>query len=70
MYELLVSGGKTVVWDGKDGLDACQRYADAHPGVSVSAWRQANRTNVVIPSPNLNNIIEPGHRDYGKPRKH
>jgi hypothetical protein len=42
-YELRLAGGKTAIWDGKDGKDASQRYADAHPGVVITAWREADR---------------------------
>jgi hypothetical protein len=42
-YELKLSSGKTAVWDGKNGTDAAQRYADAHPGESVTEWREAER---------------------------
>lgn len=42
-YELkiLKSDGKRITrkWDGKDGLDACKRYADNHPDETVLAWR-------------------------------
>jgi hypothetical protein len=37
-YELLTSDG-VKTWTGADGVDACKRYADAHPGVTVKAWR-------------------------------
>ena len=39
--KVILPNGKTksVQWDGPDGLKACQRYADAHPGHSVVAWR-------------------------------
>lgn len=41
-YLLLIAGRRTPVeWSGRDGLDACQRYADAHPGSAVTAWREA-----------------------------
>lgn len=42
-YELRLSDGKAVVWDGKDGRDAARRYVAAHPGASVIAWREAER---------------------------
>jgi len=38
MFELMTSMG-IVRWDGRDGVDACQRWADAHPGETVTAWR-------------------------------
>lgn len=55
-FELKVidNNGKTkiVTWVGKDGLDACHRYADAHPGVQVWAWRYP-RNDVVIGDPSM-----------------
>lgn len=38
-FELKLADGKWIVWNGKDGLDACWSYAHAHPGVAVVAWR-------------------------------
>ena len=41
-YELKVTiNGKTVTrkWEGKDGLNASERYSDCHPGHVVTAWR-------------------------------
>ncbi len=38
-YELQLSSGKRVVWSGKDGIDACRRYVESHPGECVVAWR-------------------------------
>jgi hypothetical protein len=32
---------RTVKWTGKDGMDACTRYADANRGHEVRAWREA-----------------------------
>lgn len=45
-YELKLKGGKKVVWDGKDGVDASWRYAEAHPGVTIIAWRNYPRTGI------------------------
>lgn len=40
-YELKLTDGRIVTWQGKDGLDACVRYADANPGCyAVIAWRE------------------------------
>lgn len=39
MFELKLGDGKIVTWEGKDGPAAARRYADAHPGVVVVAWR-------------------------------
>lgn len=41
-YELkVIINGKTVnrIWEGKDGLNASNRYTDCHPGHVVTAWR-------------------------------
>lgn len=38
-YDLLLTDGRTVQWTGSDGIDAATRYADAHPGTTVTAWR-------------------------------
>ena len=38
-WELKVDGGKLVVWEGADGVDAARRCAGAHPGATVYAWR-------------------------------
>lgn len=51
-YELLLKtegeeGGKIVVWQGKDGLDAARRYVDAHRGATVVAWR-GSRTGLFV----------------------
>jgi len=39
-FELRLRGGKTVTWPGSDGESAARRYALAHPGVTVIAWRE------------------------------
>ena len=39
MFELKLEDGKVIKWEGRDGLDACHRYADSHPGIAVIAWR-------------------------------
>ena len=38
-FELKLATNQRVTWTGKDGKDAAQRYADAHPGAVVVAWR-------------------------------
>jgi len=38
-YELKLGGGRVVTWTGHDGMSAAQAYANAHPGVTVFAWR-------------------------------
>jgi len=54
-------------WDGKNGRDAAQRYANAHPGMKVYAFRipDTDRDPIAIGMPHMN-ILEPGHRDWGK----
>ena len=37
MYEIKLSDGQVITWPGKDGLDACRRYANAHPAAAVIA---------------------------------
>jgi len=39
-FELLLSDGKTVTWDGHDGENTARRYANAHPEATVIAWRE------------------------------
>lgn len=41
-YEIMLSTGKVVTWDGTDGEDACTRYVTAHPGTKAVAFREAN----------------------------
>lgn len=46
-FELkIVKDGKRdiVTWSGKDGLNACERYADCNKGVAVIAWREKHYT--------------------------
>ena len=38
-FDLKLSTGAWVRWTGASGPDAAQRYADAHPGAVVVAWR-------------------------------
>jgi hypothetical protein len=40
MFELLLGSGQVVRWAGRDGVDACSRYADAHRDATVLAWRE------------------------------
>lgn len=54
-FELKLASGKVVEWQGKDGADAAQRYADAHRGVTVTAWRDV-RQGVF---PGMLRIVEP-----------
>ncbi len=38
-YELKLADGSVVTWQGKDGVDAAVRYADAKQA-TVLAWRE------------------------------
>jgi hypothetical protein len=51
-YELKLSTGKTVIWEGENGEDACKYYAETHPGVTVIAWRDYPRHGVFLVHPN------------------
>ena len=39
-FELKLAAGKTVVWTGHDGVNAAIRYAAAHPGAVIIAYRK------------------------------
>lgn len=45
-YEIMLSTGKVVTWDGKDGEDACTRYVAAHPDTKAVAFREADRHGI------------------------
>jgi len=60
-YELRLSGGKVVKWTGSDGVNAAERYVDAHQGTSVIAWREISHG--VFPYSPSNVIIEPGDKE-------
>lgn len=62
-FEIRTQSGKRIVWEGKDGLEACHRYADAHPGETVIAWRSWPRHGLFI---GMREVIEPGHWKFGK----
>jgi len=38
-FDLKLASSAWVRWTGTSGPDAAQRYADAHPGAVVVAWR-------------------------------
>ena len=38
-FELMLEGGKRVIWEGKNWQDAIARYLDCHPNQTVIAWR-------------------------------
>ncbi len=54
-YELKLASGKTVVWDGEDGIKAALRYVDAHPTEKVLAWRDYPRHGIFF---GVQNIID------------
>ena len=39
-YELLTGEGKTVKWEGSDGVNAAERYVDCHRDETIVAWRE------------------------------
>ncbi len=47
-YELKLASGKTVVWEGKDGINAAKRYVDCHREDTVIAWRDYPRYGVFL----------------------
>jgi len=49
-FELRLANGRTVSWIGTDGVDAARRYANAHPGAIVIAWRHP-KNEIRIGSP-------------------
>jgi hypothetical protein len=67
-YEVKLADGSRCVWDGRDGPDACEQFALAHPGVTVVAWRSINRHGMFGGLDRLPRIIEPG--DPGWDRGH
>ena len=52
-YELRLADGRTVVFFGHGGLNACYRYADAHEGATVVAWRDYPRHGVFAGTQNI-----------------
>lgn len=40
LFELKLSTGEVVTWDGRDGVDASERYVDVHRDAAVLAWRE------------------------------
>lgn len=45
-YQLRLSDGATVEWEGVDGEDAARRYVDAHRTAVVVAYRDADRYGI------------------------
>jgi hypothetical protein len=57
-YELKLGSGKVVTWAGSSGENAALRYADAHRGETVVAWRDIRYGVFEGVKP----IIEPGEK--------
>ena len=55
-FELQLSNGQIVEWEGCNGIDAAQRYENAHPDVTAFAWRHV-RFGVFV---GVLRIVEPG----------
>ncbi len=51
VYQLKLASGRVVTWTGKDGVDACRRYVDAHRDASVIAWRYDRTPRIRVGSP-------------------
>lgn len=49
-YELKLGDGRTARWEGASGENAAIRYADAHPGAVVVAWREP-RAQLLVGGP-------------------
>ncbi len=48
-YELKLKGTRrTAVWEGASGIDAANRYVDAHQDDAVVAWRPYAETNILV----------------------
>lgn len=47
IYELKLSSGKVVTWEGKSGEDAAHRYVDCHRESTVIAWRHPKGPRIV-----------------------
>lgn len=56
-YELKLTDGRVVIWDGLTGIDAALRYVAAHPEATVTAWRETPRHGLFV---GLVPIVEPG----------
>lgn len=39
-YELKLASGEVARWEGTSGVNAAERYADAHRDAVVIAWRE------------------------------
>ena len=54
-FELKLNNGKTIIWDGTNGIDAVNRYLLSH-NETIIAWRDYPRTGLFLV--NVSNIIE------------
>lgn len=41
-FDLKLSDGRVVRWQGRDGEDAAREYVAGHPDAAVVAWRAAS----------------------------
>jgi len=51
-FELKLASGKVVVWSGKDGINAAERYVDCNGG-TVIAWRDYPKYGVFVGTGNI-----------------
>lgn len=61
-FELKLTTGKIVTWEGESGEDAAGRYVDMHRDAAVIAWRHVRHGLFVGAKP----TVEPGHYLWGK----
>lgn len=59
-FELKLADGRMVTWTGRGPEDAAVRYADAHRGDVVVAWRRP-RYGLFV---GARRIIEPGESEW------
>lgn len=68
-FDLRLSTGRVVVWEGASGEDAARAYVASH-GATVVAWRHANRHGVInehhAERMDRVRILEPGDPGWGK----
>lgn len=63
-FELKLSTGRVVTWEGGSGEDAALRFVDSHPEATVIAWRHVQHGLFV----GVREVVEPGHYLYGRQR--
>lgn len=69
LWDLKLQTGRVIKgWEGDSGEAAARSYVARHTDAAVIATRPARRTNLVLAIPDARRIeiIEPGHRDYGR----